>query len=135
MRIQQIILSMTAASLAMAVNAMPFFQAGDIQVGNKVSISKESGVASYFVEGISGQVEFTCDLQGQANQNESELSALLRPGKNFTNEYNPVLISLHPGINGPFLWTLTDEGSKTGNIKIHYSNGTDVTVQCIGKKR
>src|SRR5438477_9395959 len=105
MKIQQIAICITSLGLVMSAHAAPFFQAGDILAGNKVSISKKSGIASYYADGDSGQIEFTCDLQGQPEKSH-EASALLRPGKNFANEFNSSLISLHQGMNGPFLWTL-----------------------------
>ena len=81
-------------------------------------------------DGKSGQIEFTCDLQGL-----NDVEAKLRPGKNLANEYNPFSVTLHAGKNGPFLWTLTDEHEGNGNIKIFYTKGSSVTIQCLGKKR
>lgn len=135
MFIRPLLLSVLTCGIAITANAAPLFQAGNIEEGKKWSINQNTGVASYFAEGTSGQIEFTCDLQGQPDQQNHEVSALLRPGKNFANEYNPFAVPLHAGMNGPFLWTLTDEHEKNGNIKVFYSHGSNVTVQCIGKKR
>lgn len=94
-----------------------------------MSISRDSGVASYYANGKSGQITFTCELKSDTKKVE----ALLTSGKNFDNKKN-IGGFLFEGINGPYTWTLTDEKEDVGNIKIHYLLGSKVTVQCRGYK-
>lgn len=114
--------------------ATPLFQAGNIEEGKKWPIDFNSGVASYYANGNSGKVEFSCDLEGTAGLDGDKVKALLRTGKNFDNEYNLPISPLGEGVNGPFIWTFTDEGEDVGNIKVFYVSGSNVTIQCYGKK-
>lgn len=114
-------------------HSAPLFQAGDIEEGKKWSIDAKSGVASYFANGTAGKVEFKCDLRGAA-AGEEGVKALLRTGKNFDNEYNLPVTPLNEGMNGLFIWTLTDEKADVGNIKVFYVAGSNATIQCYGKK-
>lgn len=112
------------------VNAAPQFQAGNILEGQKWSFSEKTGGASYYADGKSGRIEFQCDLEGQGR----DIGALLRPGKNFQNKFNKSFTSLKRGMNGPFTWTLTNEGENVGNIKIFAGSGSNLTIQCKGEK-
>ncbi len=119
------------SGLTSAAYAAVLFQAGNIEEGNKWPISERSGVASYYADGKTGKVEFYCDLQGMGNN----AYAMLRTGKNFDNKFNTPMTVLYQGVNGPFTWTLTDEKSDVGNIKVYFTSGLDVTIQCYGKKQ
>ena len=132
MRIRSILGLLFSVSFTTFISAAPLFQAGNIVEGKKWAIDAQSGMASYFADGKAGQVEFSCDLQGKNEIDEPK--ALLRTGKNFTNEHNLFQTILSKGLNGPFIWTLTDTNADVGNIKIFYLSGEHVTVQCFGKK-
>jgi hypothetical protein len=122
------------AGFTVSAYATPLFQAGNIEEGKKWSINFGSGTASYFADGNSGKVEFSCDLEGGTGLDGDKIKAVLRTGKNFDNEFNLPITPLSEGVNGPFIWTLTDEGQDVGNIKVFYVSGSNVTVQCYGKK-
>jgi hypothetical protein len=112
------------------------FQAGDIEKGATWTISESTGVASYFADGKSGTFMFVCLLNGEPDRYclNNQVVARLTPGKNFSNSQNPFAVVLTQGLNGPFKWTLTDTGENNGNIKVFYSCGDNVTVQCKGLK-
>ena len=116
--------------LSTMVYAAPLFQAGNIEDGQKWTISDSTGVASYFANGKSGKVEFNCNLRGNGNA----VKATLETGKNFANIYNLPITELKKGKNGPFIWKLTNEKSDVGNIKVFYKSGKNVSIQCRGKK-
>jgi hypothetical protein len=129
MKIKQLVLIplMGFAVTSYAVTAL--FQAGDIFKGEIHPINKDSGLASYYAKGQSGQIEFTCHLDG--NNPKARLTA----GKNFLNEFNPIPV---PGITLSketnklrFIWTLKGNADN-GNIKVDYKEGENVTVQCMG---
>lgn len=113
--------------------ASPLFQAGSIEEGKKWPISDKTGIASYYEEGKTGMVQFSCDLEGVADNSEEKVAATLRTGKNFTNRYNMPITPLSEGMNGPFTWRLMGD-APTGNIKINYISGNNVTIQCFGKR-
>lgn len=117
------------ASFTSTLYAAPFFQAGNILDGQKVEIGSGSGVASYYAEGKSGKIVFSCKLESD----DKKAEALLMNGKNFDNKYS-IGGLLKEGSNGPFTWTLTDEGENVGNIKVWYIKGSKVSVQCQGYK-
>ncbi len=99
-----------------------FDQAGDIAEGKPFFFNEHPGaIASYYKDGTSGRVKFTCVLIGENPK------AFLYPGKNFEN--NPVA-ALEWGTNGPYTWTLADTGQKNGNIKIQLLEGKSAVVQC-----
>lgn len=135
MIIRQLISVLFICGLTSVSYAALLFQAGNIEEGKKWAIDAKSGVASYYADGKSGKVEFTCDLMGKVDSDGGEVKALLRTGKNFDNEFNLPMTPLHEGVNGPFIWTLTDEKTDVGNIKVFYTSGSDVSIQCYGKKR
>jgi len=137
MKIKQLITAvlLLACSFTSITYASPLLQAGNIEEGKKWSIDAVNGIRSYFANGNSGKVEFSCDLQGSVAIDGETVKALLRTGKNFDNEFNLPMTRLHEGINGPFIWTLTDEKADVGNIKISYTSGSNVTIQCYGRKR
>src|SRR5262245_4244005 len=127
MKIKQFILIPLMSFAVTSYAASALFQAGNIFQGQIVSINKDSGLASYYADGKSGQIEFSCILTGDAPE------ALLTPGKNFLNEYNPIAIPLNKDTNSlKFIWTLTDKKEDNGNIKVRYLDGQNVTVQCSG---
>lgn len=125
--------SVVLLGLSSAISAAPLFQAGNIEEGKKWPIDAKTGVASYFANGTSGKVQFNCTLLGVA-ADEDGVKALLRTGKNFDNAYNLPVVPLNEGVNGPFVWTLTDEKADVGNIKVFYVSGNDVSIQCYGQK-
>lgn len=133
MKVKYLISTLALSSLAAISFAAPLFQAGNITEGKKVLIDANTGIASYFANGNSGQVQFSCQLDGDIGVN-GEPKAVMRPGKNFENGYNLPLRTLSKGMNGPFNWTLTDQNADVGNIKIFYSSGSNVSVQCVGQK-
>lgn len=133
MKIKHLICALLTCTASASLYAATFFQAGDIKNGQTWPITEASGVASYYAEGKSGKVEFNCDLQGIIGHDNKPVKATLVPGKNFSNEYNMPLTPLSEGVNGPFIWTLTDEKSDVGNIKVFYASGSNVTIQCYGK--
>ena len=116
------------------LNAAPLFQAGNIEDGQMWSLDAKSGIASYYANGKSGRLEFSCELQGKTDAVGKSVKALLRPGKNLSNKFNAPVTVLNSGWNGPFIWTFTNENEDVGNIKVFFASGSDVLVQCIGKR-
>jgi hypothetical protein len=106
------------------------FQAGSIEAGQQVTITPTSGVASYYQDGISGSVTFTCQLSSTTI--DKEVKAILVPGKNFSNPSNPSYTALAMGLNGPYTWSLTNTGEANGNIKIFLLSETPANLQCQG---
>ncbi len=114
---------LTLLSLTASAQSTPVLneQGGDIKEG-KVFNLKPFSMVSYYKDGKSERVKFTCTLTGTGAQ------ASLSPGKNFEgNSYK----WLRVGVNGPYIWTLHDRGYNNGNIKVTLAQGTDVKLQCI----
>lgn len=109
---------------AVAQAATTLGQAGDIAEGKPFFLNKDSGIASYYKDGTSGAVTFTCTLWSDTDDN---VAATLMGGKNF--EFNPGDV-LKKGDNGPYTWTLSDQGDTNGNIKIDLIRGEEAIVQC-----
>jgi len=119
------------SSLLVTVTAMAAqFQAGDIQVGDKVKLDANSGVASYYATGKKGLIEFNCTLESTTN---NKVKAWVYPGKNFDGTNGSAF--LEEGKNGPYRWRLSDRGDDVGNIKVQLL-GTEpdrsAYVQCQG---
>ncbi len=114
--------AVSVLSMASVTQAAILGQAGDIVVGKPYELNATSGIASYYKDGNSGNVTFSCMLTGD------NAKALLYPGKNFNG--NPIAMLEADTINGPYEWTLTDQGESSGNIKIQLVQGKTATVQC-----
>lgn len=121
-------------TLVTAASSTMTFQAGNIQNGETWPIDRSTGTASYYAEGRSGVVKFTCFLTSDTNNGcpNDKMYASLLTGKNFTNEHNVPYTLLKDGENGPYYWRLKDTGSNVGNIKVLYHCGENVTIQCQG---
>lgn len=136
MKTKHLISALLMSSLSTVIFAAPFFQAGNIFDGQRWRISSNSNenLASYYADGKQGDIKFSCKLEGDEIDQKPVL-ALLVPGKNFStatkNNQAQILVK---GENGPFIWTLTDEKQNNGNIKVFYSSGANVFIQCGGKK-
>jgi len=133
--IKQSLMTIVGLCAISVAQAAPLFQAGSIEEGKTWTINPTTGDASYYADGKSGKVEFHCLLSGQTDADGHPPQALLKAGKNFLNHHNIPWDALNQGDNGPFIWTLTDNGENNGNIKIEYIYGSNVTVQCSGKRR
>ncbi len=119
---KKLLFVLLATSLSVAYAETPAnFQAGDIAAGQKWALSTE--IASYYKDGTSGTVKFTCDLEGS-----SDVKAILYPGKNFNGSPSAWL---GLGMNGPYTWTLKDQGEVNGDIKIKLLRGSNATIQCV----
>jgi opacity protein-like surface antigen len=132
MKIKALALSAILASMlyGTAAYANVEFQAGNIDDGQKWTLQALGDTASYYKEGKSGNVKFTCELEPTDASDNSMLAAWLHSGKNFGILHQ---VLLKKGMNGSYTWTLEDRGETTGNIKVSLIKGDknkQATIQC-----
>ena len=135
--------SLVLLSTTVAAKPPFHFQAGNIEDGQTWSINAaEHNMASYWAKYPAGTVvQFSCEVQGDPTPDcQNNVKAYVIPGKSFemndNSPYTPISRYLNPNT---LKWVLSasdqdSEGNVTGNIKVFYQCGSNVTISCRGGK-
>lgn len=119
---QVLFVSAIASTVFFSATAQAFSprETSDIAEGKSFKVTNGEEV-SYYKDGKSGEVNFTCTLSGE------HVNAILYPSKNFLANLPAILES---GNNGPYKWKLHKVGYDYGKINVRLLRGEEAVIQC-----